>query len=269
MVDYPELTRKAVSEVGTRKCLARLLGKDVNTIMNWIAGHNSPQDEMDVIKMIKLLVSSKNEAFRLHGKKVWDGLWNGRFRPLKELEEQLGLLAEAPSSLKEWLYFEEVPCDPFLELKNALAELSLPDRYELIMRMPEISGGRQGQRNDLKVERNLVLEKNISSFSSEVHRDSDEVSDFSGRTDERIAHFLGLKSKHAVYCLKKVMESQNPVLIGAMGKPLLLSPYQVFVLLTFPLTLQKELLEKSKKERNAYLRQLKMAEKPGGKKMSP
>lgn len=52
VIDYPKLTQTAERVVGTRALLGQLLGKDADSIGNWIGERNKPNHKDDVILML-------------------------------------------------------------------------------------------------------------------------------------------------------------------------------------------------------------------------
>lgn len=130
---------------------------------------------------------------------------------------------------------EENPPDFHKEISQnfeAFNVLTLSDRAELAIFYEKKLGNRQGQRNDLKNEA------------------------FQGRTDEKIAKLSGFPSKNICRYAKKVVLHGIPELIKAMNQKDI-SAYSAYQVSHLPQDIQRELVQKTKKEITARLKEVK------------
>jgi|GEM_PF-3013049 len=234
----------------TQKAVAKALGQSKQTFNYWLnhAG-KIPHDQL--IAMKRLLK--------------------------KELERQ-GVSATAVT--------RDIPLD-IEQLTDHVFTIS--HRVELGMFFEEIFSKRQGQRTDLTSQDGVHMSGNYPHFPTQLRPNLDEVNQESscssellqqvqlmkgnfsipvskilknkmaGRTDEAIAELTGFHSKSTYRSAKKVVVKGSAALIRAMDNQQV-SIFQAYQLVDLPLTLQEELLQKSKKEITQYLRQVKKAE---------
>ena len=84
MMDYPRITQTAERVVGTRALLGQLLGKDADSIGNWISERNKPNHKDDVIRMLIAIIERGKPADAAEARKTLQALLKAECAHIKK-----------------------------------------------------------------------------------------------------------------------------------------------------------------------------------------